>query len=275
MVTIKKFSNRNIFPNNFPNGEVATVIKHEECIAYLVDLQPVLTCNNTNISIVLINNNIEQNFDSVCYEVTQNVDTTYLGSFNSVITTNDKTTETLEVSVSRSMEMNQSQSHSNNNQFKQQKVVTSNDNNSSQNIFPNNNLNELASTISNNKESNVLNDYLQPVSTCQDANINTELINNERRQFVDSFCYEVAHYNDTTYSEISNSVSTTNDEISHYREASNSYSNEIKQSDPYDHTIFVFMHTITQILMTHLSRLSRHRLESIVFIYLSNNACLL
>ena len=240
MVTIKEFSNRNILPNNSPNREVVTVSKHEECIDYYVDLHPVLTCNNINISTVLSNNNIELNCESICYEVTQNVDTTYLVSFNSVNTANDKTSENLEAYVSRSMEMNQSQSHSNNNEFKQQKVVTSNDNTSSQNIFPKNNLNELASTISNNKESNVLSDYLQPVSTCQDANINTELINNERRQIFDSICYEVAHYNDATYSEISNSVSKTYNEISQDREASSSYSNDIKQSDPYDHTTSVF-----------------------------------
>ena len=66
----------------------------------------------------------------MCYEVTQNVDPTYLDSYNSVNTANDKTSEHLEVSVSRSVEMNQSQSHSNNNEFKQQKMVTINDSSS-------------------------------------------------------------------------------------------------------------------------------------------------
>ena len=156
--------------------------------------------------------------------------------------------------------MNQSQSHSNNNEFKQQKLVTINDS-SSQNIFPNNNLSELASTISNNKESNVLSDYLQPTSISQDANINTELINNERRKIFDSICDEVAQYNDATYSEIYNSVSTTYDEISQYCEASSSYSNDINLSNPYDRITSVFINTITQRLMTHLSRFSGHKLE--------------
>ena len=237
-----------------------TVTKHEECNEYYDDLQPAVIYNNVNISTVPININIEQNFDFICYEVTQIVDTTYLDSFNSVNTANDKTSENLEVSVSHYMEMNQSQSHLNNNEFKQQKLVTINDS-SSQNIFPSNNLSELASTISNNKESNVLSDYLQPTSISQDANINTELINNERRQMFDSICDEVAHYNDATYSEIYNSVSTTYDEISQYCEASSSYSNDINLSNPYDRITSVFINTITQRLMTHLSRFSGHRLE--------------
>ena len=91
----------------------------------------------------------------------------YLDSFNSVSTANDKTSKNLEVSISHSMEMNQSQSHSINNEFKQQNMVTINDS-GSQNIFPSKNFNELASTFSNNKESNVLSDYLQPVLTSQD-----------------------------------------------------------------------------------------------------------
>ena len=38
MVTTNEFSNRNIFPNNSPIGEAATVTKHEECNDYY-DLQ--------------------------------------------------------------------------------------------------------------------------------------------------------------------------------------------------------------------------------------------
>ncbi len=287
MATVNEFSNYKIFPNKSPIGEVATVSKHEECNAYNDYLQPVLTCNNINISTVLITNNVEQNFDSICYEVAQNVETNYLDSFNSFNTANGKTSENLDVSVSQSMEMNFSQSHSSNNEFRQQKMVKINDC-CNQNIFHNNNSNELASKLSYYKESNVHSGYLQPVF-CQGENINPQLLNSEREQNLDSICYEVAQNNDSIYHEIFSSDSTTYDEISQYYDASNSspndtsnsqsndisnsHSNEINQSHPNVRITSVSKPKITQRLVTHLSCHSRHRLETIVF--LSTNVCLL
>ena len=275
MVTVNECSNHNIFPNNSPIGEVATINKHEEFNVHNDYMQPVLTCNDINISTVLINNNTEQNFDSIFYDEVQNVDTTYPELFDPVNTACDKIFENLEVSVSHSFEMNRSQSHSNNNEDKQKNIVTINDS-SSQNIFFNNNPNyQLSLTDNKNEESKINSDYLQPISTSNDANINTELIHNERGQKYDFICDEVAQNRVTTNLEIFNSVSITNDESSQYFEVSSNYSNEVNQSGHHDHMSSVSKLTITQRMITSLSRLSKHRLETIVVKYLSNNACIL
>ena len=131
---------------------------------------------------------------------------------------------------------------------------------------------EPATTVRKHTESKVSSDYLQPISTCKsDANSSTECINNKSDQFIDSICCEVAQNNGSTYLEVINSDDAAYDEISHNLEVSVSGSIEINQSISAEHWTSVSIQPSIENLITNITRLSRHRLETIVENYLRSN----